>query len=91
MKEIKGLQFNLTCAGCPEQYDVFDKEDNMVGYVRLRHGYLPAEYPDVGGKEVYSAETKGDGCFSSEKERMLHLNKIADALLREIHKQRRSL
>ena len=83
--EIKGLSFVLTCAVCPEQYDVYTNKDEMVGYVRLRHGYLCAEYPDVGGRVVYSADTEGDGCFANKEERMYHLNNIADALLKTIN------
>lgn len=80
--EIEGLQFVLTCCACPEQYDVF-KNNKQVGYVRLRWGTIRAEYPDVGGKEVYRAEI-GDGAwtgaFPNESERATHLTKIAKEL-----------
>ena len=47
------LKFKNTCTGCPEQYDVFDEEDNQVGYVRVRHGYCSVRFPHHGGKEIY--------------------------------------
>ena len=30
--EIKGLNFVRTCDACPEQYDVYDKNNNIVKY-----------------------------------------------------------
>ena len=33
--------FELTCCGCPEQYDIWDKDKNIkVAYARFRWGYL---------------------------------------------------
>lgn len=59
---------------CPEQYDVFDGENN-VGYLRLRHGHFTAELTVEGQaeREVYaSSDMKGDGCFfDDERERFL--------------------
>ena len=37
---VGGYTFECTCAVCPEQYDVFDKGGNLVGYVKLRHSQL---------------------------------------------------
>ena len=37
------LRFERTCPYSPEQYDVF-KGHSRVGYVRLRHGRLTADY-----------------------------------------------
>lgn len=88
--DIKDLKFVLTCSACPEQYDVIDKESNIVGYVRLRHGFLYAEYPYVGGQVIYEAYPEGDGLFKSEKERMYHLNKIANKINEKI-KERQEL
>lgn len=68
-----GYTLEQTCAACPEQYDCFDKNHNLVGYLRLRHGYFYAKYPDVSGKLVYEANTKGDGIFE-EGERDYYLN-----------------
>lgn len=84
--DIKGLNFIRTCDACPEQYDVYDKNKNLVGYVRLRHGYLYAEYPDVGGEMVYEAYPEGDGIFKNDDERKYHLNKIAKCLLEKMAK-----
>lgn len=34
-------KFDLTCPGCPEQYDVYDPETKIkVAYVRYRWGHL---------------------------------------------------
>lgn len=54
-----------TCGACPEQYDVYlkDQPDQMVGYLRLRHGYFRAEHM---GQVVYDAYTKGDGIFEED-------------------------
>ena len=84
---IKGLTFKCTCCACPEQYDVFDDNNNIVGYVRLRWGGLSCEYPDVGGKKIYYASV-GDGwCgnFENESQRMRHLNNIADKIIEAIN------
>jgi len=79
---ISGLFFKCTCSPCPERYDVFTAAGEQVGYVRLRHGSLYAEYPDVGGECVYDTEAfAGDGSFLDDKERIYHLTKIADALM----------
>jgi hypothetical protein len=85
--DIKGLTFECTCSAYPEQYDVFDDNNNLVGYVRLRWGILRCEYPDVGGKEIYYAYV-GDslcGFFENENQRMEHLNNIADKILEVIN------
>lgn len=79
--KIKNYEFVETCAACPEQYDVFDENSNQVGYVRLRWGSLYAQCPHVGGVTVYSVDLDHDGgCFSSNEERTLHLNAIAEAI-----------
>lgn len=81
--EIKGLKFVMTCGACPEQYDVFDKNGKMVGYVRLRWGRLLCRYQDVFGGIIYHADI-GDGWtgeFENEEQRMHHLNMIADKIL----------
>lgn len=80
---IMGYQLFLTCGACPEQYDVLDDGDNQVGYLRLRHGRFSATYPDVGGKEVYSANPMGDGMFE-DSERMYHLTKAIQMIDAEI-------
>lgn len=71
--------FVMTCEACPEQYDVYNVNDleNIVGYVRLRHGYLRADYPDCGGETIYEADIDGPGgTFNNEEERIAHLTLI---------------
>jgi hypothetical protein len=83
MMDINGYELNKTCGCCPEQYDVY-KDGEQVCYLRLRHGYFRGEYPYVGGKEVYSANTEGDGMFD-DSERELHLTNAIEALDKEIN------
>lgn len=75
------LRIVQTCGACPEQYDVFDEDDNYVGYLRLRHGHFTAEYyPDYSGNDgklVFRSMPEGDGMFE-EFERPIH---IGNALL----------
>ena len=88
---IDGYEFRKTCFIHPEQYDV-RKDGTMHGYVRLRRGILTCEYPDVGGKFVYSCafgpRFEGDdanckGGFDSAIERMKFLTEIKDAIKKE--------
>ena len=67
-----------TCGACPEQYDVYLKDNptEMVGYLRLRHGHFRAEHMD---QVVYESPTRGDGAFD-EDERSYHLNQACLAL-----------
>ncbi len=67
-----------TCGACPEQYDVF-KDEKQVGYLRLRHGYFRADYPDVGGETVYEAYPNGDGVFE-DHERDFYLYEAIKAI-----------
>jgi hypothetical protein len=65
--EIDGYTLARTCYACPEQYDVF-KDGELVGYLRLRHGYFYAAVPDAGGEVIYeTAEPMGDGLFEPEE------------------------
>lgn len=89
---IKGLKFERTCYACPEQYDVFDSEDEIVGYVRLRWGALSCQYPDFGGETIYETNIGDDtGVFGSEEERMYHLNNIADKILEKMNSKFKEL
>lgn len=78
------LFLRQTCEACPEQYDVEDLDDNdkTVGYIRLRWGHLRCDVPDVGGRTIYSHEFDDGlkGCFDSEEEREIHLNRIKQAI-----------
>lgn len=72
---IDGLEFDRTCAACPEQYDV-TKDGKQVGYVRLRWGCLTCDYPDQTGEEIFSHRFKDDlkGIMSpNEQDMFLHL------------------
>ena len=80
--QIDNYEFVQTCGCSPEQYDVFDKDGKQVCYVRLRWGSLYAQYPDVGGTDIYEASI-GDGwigCFESDDQRMSYLKKIASRI-----------
>ena len=38
---MRHYSYELTCCGCPEQYDIWDDEKHIkVGYIRFRWGYL---------------------------------------------------
>ena len=65
---INGYKLYLTCYACPEQYDVLDRDNNMVAYFRLRHGVFTVSYPDVGGEIIYRAFPRGDGVFVEEEQ-----------------------
>lgn len=72
------MRFELTCIACPEQYDVWDG-DKQVAYVRLRHGCLTVDCPDVDGELVYEHVFDGNewkGRFGSDEERKEFLARI---------------
>lgn len=73
----------LTCAACPEQYDVYLK-DKKVGYLRLRHGVFRCDYPDCGDETIYKAYPKGDGMFEYE-ERHMYLQGALAALTNKLN------
>jgi rRNA maturation protein Nop10 len=56
-----------TCYACPEQYDVYDENNNMVAYFRLRHGTFRVDCPDCGGETVYIGFPNGDGRFDCDE------------------------
>ena len=76
----------LPCQCCPEQYDVFDSEGKQVGYIRLRHGNLRADYPDCGGDTVYRHvfDDGWKGLFDSDEEREKYLTEAVKALHNKI-------
>jgi hypothetical protein len=76
---INGYTLQQTSIACPEQYDVIDSNGEMMGYLRLRHGYFRADYPTCGGETVYESNTKGDGLFDDD-ERIPELTKAVAAL-----------
>ena len=77
--EIEEIKLKMTCGACPEQYDA-KMGGRQVGYLRLRHGHFTVTVPDVGGEVVYSANTKGDGCFDDD-EKDYHLDMAVDKIL----------
>ena len=84
--KIDDLLFIRTCSACPEQYDVYDPNNRLVGYVRLRWGLLYCSYPDVDGEIIYEAEV-GDGwtgSFQSDEQRYEHLRNIAECILNKL-------
>lgn len=89
MKKIKGLDFVCTCFACPEQYDVYDENGNIVGYVRLRYGNLTCKYPDIGGELIYEASIGGGLCgrFESDEQREEHLNNIAVRIIKKMNQE----
>lgn len=70
------IKLKQTCSACPEQYDVYI-DGEMLGYMRLRHGYFYAEYKD---EKVYEAEPNGDGIFDGD-ERLMYLNAACMTIL----------
>lgn len=76
---INGYRLECTCPACPEQYEVFDAAGQQVGYLRLRHGWFRADFPDHGGETVYEAYPEGDGIFA-DHERAGYLSAAVAAL-----------
>ena len=76
---INGVRLLKTSNAFPEQYDAFFGAV-QIGYLRLRHGYFCADYPDCGGETVYEASPKGDGVFDDD-EREGFLTAAVNALL----------
>lgn len=76
---IEGLTFERTCSACPEQYDVYNKEGEQVGYVRLRWGTLRCDVPDYGQNTIYRVSFNDPylGLFPDDKARTTHLQIIA--------------
>ena len=72
------LKLVMVCGACPEAYDAFDG-DEMVGYLRLRHGRFSVECPDVGGQLIYVASPEGDGIFTYD-ERDYYLKEAVKAI-----------
>lgn len=82
--KIDGLELIQTCGACPEQYDVLDKDHNVVGYLRLRHGYFRVDFPDSGGETIYEAHPKGDGIFEYD-EREFYLTEAVKAIKQKLN------
>ena len=87
---IQGLRFKVTCEKKPEQYDVFDEDDDFVAYIRCRNGLLCARTTvlneesgrreiDWSGDPIYKEEYE-ENDLGSIKNRAETLNKIATAI-----------
>ena len=74
--------FLKTCEACPEQYDIYTKSGQQVGYVRLRWGELRVDYPKCGCDTIYSYKFEDNmkGGFDSQEERDKFLLDIVKAL-----------
>jgi hypothetical protein len=79
------LRLELSCGACPEQYDAY-LGPNLVGYLRLRHGYFSVCCPDAAGEEVYEAYTVGDGMFDPD-ERDFFITKAKAAIYDWCHER----
>lgn len=77
------LRFEQTCGSSPEQYDVYDENNNQVAYVRLRYGYLRVYCPDYGCEAVYEHvfSYRLKGCFDDEQERSKYMKRIRNAII----------
>lgn len=71
---------------CPEQYDAY-LGDELVGYLRMRHGTFAIHCPNVAGEQIiYSTLPKGDGCFEDD-EREFFLGLAQSVILRWLDQQ----
>ncbi len=80
--QLVDIRLDQTCGACPEQYHAYIGE-KQVGYLRLRWGHFRVDFPDCGGKTIYSAYPKGDGIFEPE-ERNYFLKKAKQAIIKEL-------
>jgi hypothetical protein len=82
-RRVDSVLFLNTCAGYPEQYDIY-LDGKQIGYFRMRHGSYSVTCPDVLGKSVLRVSTGdnfGHGEFDTEEERSEGLAKAAVACL----------
>ena len=75
------ITLKQTCKCCPEQYDAYIGE-RQVAYIRVRWGQVTVKCPDVKGEVVYQSRIYGDGYFSCEHEREMHLTMAKMAIAR---------
>jgi hypothetical protein len=83
---MMSLRLVQSCYACPEQYDAYHG-DQIVAYLRLRHGRFTVECPDIGGTLVYEAHPEGDGIFVDD-ERSFYLGHASAAILAWIEEQK---
>lgn len=56
------------CGACPEAYNIKDSDNNMVAYLRLRHGIFRVHVPDIGGEIIFVGTPIGNGIFSNDEQ-----------------------
>lgn len=71
---------NRTTSSLPEQYDAFDLQHRLIGFLRIRHGVFTVEAPDIGGAVVYMAKVSECSCCFADNERIEFLAKARVAL-----------
>lgn len=78
---MKIYEYDLvrTCFENPEQYDVYNKYNKIVGYLRLKHGQFIASYLKDGGEVVYASYPDGNESFEVY-ERMHELTKAIECI-----------
>lgn len=81
---INGLKFVCVCKSHPEAYEVYEN-DNEIAYVRVRNGVISCSVGapnNFVGSYVYCADVNWGyaGEFKSGRQRIKHLNKIANIL-----------
>jgi len=74
-----GIALVMTSCACPEQYDAFDGQGRMVGYLRLRHGHFRVDFPNCGGETIFEGCPVGNGCFEDD-EREIYLKEACEAI-----------
>jgi len=80
--KAKDIRLIQTCDACPEQYDAVNESGDIVGYIRIRWGYITVLCPDAGSDtKAYSKKLhKGYGSFASQLERKMKLRKAKRAI-----------
>lgn len=89
------IELEQTCEACPEQYWAY-KGKHRIGYIRLRWGHLTCDYLPEGKLTDHDIRLidhvfKGDeykGCFDTEEERELYLNKCKESLMNKYNELR---
>lgn len=76
------IELKRTCMAMPEQYEAF-RDGRQIGYLRLRHGFFRASYPDhTASVDVYGTGVRGDGSFYDDEEREHELRAAVVELLK---------
>lgn len=83
--ELNEFNVSMSCAGCPEQYEVYRKGQQLL-YIRLRYGRLTVWYPDESGEVIFQHRFSDNykGVFESIEERNMYFNEIYDAYIKHI-------